>query len=377
MRNPARACSLTIALLALLALAAGAAAQEPCPVLECFDYVFPDPNQPVGEPDPAVWALGGNLSPTAVEGEGLRIADPGDGGQLLYFHPSAALADPTNVAKLRATVKMFVNASAWSNNTTGLRLILDDSHRRLVVALGRDATTGAPQVVVLASTNPVTPIPELAIPFAWDTAFFHTYELARLANGDYLVTVTNGDPSSADPSVRLTIPAASLPQSRVGPVFLWGMDAFGGGVSTWQEVHASVESGVLPFASLAAAAQIALGPGGNDDWFAVEALFSLGEGSDGIDPLTEDVTLGVGPAGWVIPAGSFTRTRFGTYVFQGAIEGTRLAVVLQPLRGGRYFFAAVGDHAALDGTANPVPIALGVGNDGATTEVTAWLAPGP
>jgi len=132
-------------------------------------------------------------------------------------------------------------------------------------------------------------------------------------------------------------------------------------------------AGVLPFASLAAAAQIELGPGAGDNRFALEALFRLGPGSDGIDPLTEDVTLEVGTGTWVIPAGSFSRNRFGTFVFQGTIGTTRLSAVLQPLRGGRYAFAVAADHAALDGTANPVPITLIIGDDGATTDVTAWF----
>ena len=170
--------------------------------------------------------------------------------------------------------------------------------KRLVLGLGRDPSTHARQVVVLGASS-VAPIP-----FPWESAFHHVYEINRLANGNFTITVTNGDPSSGDPPVTRIVPAAAVPAST-GAMFAWGMGTTGGGSSLWLEVRARVERGVLPFSQMTAGAQIALGSSADDDRFAVEALFRLGTGSDGISPLTEDVTLEVGTGSWVIPAGSF------------------------------------------------------------------------
>ncbi len=129
--------------------------------------------------------------------------------------------------------------------TTGFRLILDDSQKRLVLGLGRDPLTHARRVVVIGATG-VAPIP-----FAWDNFSSHAYdvyEVGRLASGAFTGTVTNGDPNSSDPPVTVTVPAAALPPSAGPAMFAWGMGAAGGGVSLWQEVHARVEPGVLPVA---------------------------------------------------------------------------------------------------------------------------------
>lgn len=40
-----------------------------------------------------------------------------------------------------------------------------------------------------------------------------------------------------------------------------------------------------------------------------------------------------------------------------------------------WVFGVAAEDAALDGTTNPVPITLIIGNDGATTEVIAWFFP--
>jgi hypothetical protein len=60
----------------------------------------------------------------------------------------------------------------------------------------------------------------------------------------------------------------------------------------------------VPFATFRARADLVLGHRANDDRFDVEALVTLGPG-DGIDPLSEDVTLELGPGAWTIPAGGF------------------------------------------------------------------------
>ena len=99
--------------------------------------------------------------------------------------------------------------------------------------------------------------------------------------------------------------------------------------------------------------------------------------SNGIDPLTEPVTLEVGTEEWTIPPGSFHRTRFGGFVFKGPVGAAQLAVTIQPFRGGTIGFAVVGRGAELTGRENPVDVRLIIGDDGGTTAVFAkFLSPG-
>jgi len=132
----------------------------------------------------------------------------------------------------------------------------------------------------------------------------------------------------------------------------------------------------VPFAKFRAHAQIALGPGSDDDRFAVEGRLSLGAGTNGIDPLTEPVTLPLGTAEWTIPPGSFHPTGLGGFKFKGPVGATNLAVTIHPFRRGTIGFVAVGTGAELTGTENPVDVRLIVGDDaGATTVVVKILSP--
>lgn len=338
-------------------------------VVHSVEYVFPDPNTADVGPNPVFWASSGGLSGTPTP-LGWQIADPDNSASLIYFHSSAELGNPSNTAALRGVVRtppINDSSTSWSNDTIGFRLIVDDSVKRLVLGLGRDHTTLARQVVVLGAPS-VAPIP-----FPWDNSFHNIFEINRLANGNFTITATNGDPALVDAPITVIVPAAALPLSTGAAMFAWGMGADAGGVSQWLEVRGRVEQGVLPFTSFVAGAQIALGPGADDDRFAVEALFRLGAGSDGINALTEDVRLDVGAGSWVIPAGSFRRTRIGSFVFQGVIGSAHLGVVIRPLRDGRFVFGAAATGAALDGTANPVSVSLTIGDDGGTTEVIGWF----
>lgn len=355
--------ALFLAVLIGVGLPAAGAAQ----VLYTAIYDFPDPNTAIGEPDSAVWAATGNLSPISLAS--LVIVDPGNSASLLYSHSATEIGDPGNRATFRVIVAVppISDASAaWSNDAIGVRIILDDGHKRAVLGFGRDPVTKARQIVVLGATG-VAPIP-----FVWDNSFSKVVEITRLANGNFSISISSLSPG-ADPPIVRAIQAAQLPPSAGAAMVAWGSGTDGGGDSGWTEAHLIVERGIVPFTSFVAGAQIALGPSADDDRFAVEALFQPGTGSDGINPLTEDVTLEVGTGSWVIPAGSFTRTRLGTFVFNGIIGSARVGVLIRPLRDGRFFFGAAADNAALDGTANPVPISLTIGDDGGTTEVIAWF----
>lgn len=134
----------------------------------------------------------------------------------------------------------------------------------------------------------------------------------------------------------------------------------------------TVESGTVSFASFHTLAQIDLRPGANDDVFAVEGVFTLGAGSNGINPRSEPVTLVVGNASWTITSG-FQRGHFGGFLFNGMVGATRLAVAIYPLQGGRFILIAAGSGAELTGVSNPLSVSLVIGNDGGSDSVFAKI----
>jgi hypothetical protein len=94
-----------------------------------------------------------------------------------------------------------------------------------------------------------------------------------------------------------------------------------------------------------------------------------GTASDGIHPDAEPVKLQVGPFIATIPAGSFRRRENRSYTFAGVIDGVRLEAKIEPRGGFRYAFHAEAKGANLKGTANPVRVSLGIGNDAGLTKV--------
>ena len=71
-------------------------------------------------------------------------------------------------------------------------------------------------------------------------------------------------------------------------------------------------------------------------------LFTLGANSDGIDPLTENLTLQIGTFSVTIPADSFNHFPEGSD-FVGVINGVSLRVVIWPIDDNSFQFAAVGE----------------------------------
>ena len=129
----------------------------------------------------------------------------------------------------------------------------------------------------------------------------------------------------------------------------------------------------VSFAAFPVGADIALAPSGR---FAVNGNFTLGAGSNGINPLTEDVVLQVGNFFRTIPAGSFisdpARPNAGAgFTFQGEIDRFVLDVRITQLGGGTFQLQAEGEGASLTGTANPVTVSLTIGDDGGRSAVKA------
>src|SRR5439155_21016656 len=118
-----------------------------------------------------------------------------------------------------------------------------------------------------------------------------------------------------------------------------------------------VEPAVVPFASLTARVRVEA----EEREFEVKGKFTPGAGSDGIRPLTEEVTLQVGAFAATIPAGSFRRDGRDKFKFKGIVAGARLEVKIE--REGKGFeFKAEGKGAQV-GRANPVTLRFAVGND--------------
>ncbi len=144
------------------------------------------------------------------------------------------------------------------------------------------------------------------------------------------------------------------------------------GTVTSLSPFAILEAANQAFATFKPEVEIKLPRGANNDSFEVEAFFTLGAGA-GIAPLTEDLTLKVGPYSTTIPAGSFKEKKRG-FKFKGVIDGVRVAARIQPRARGGFKFEAEGRCADLTGTVNPVTVELTIGEDVGSATVKADIS---
>lgn len=163
---------------------------------------------------------------------------------------------------------------------------------------------------------------------------------------------------------EFTLPSTLTSTGIVGTVDVSGTTATFSGVTDFS-VYVAYQEATVPFATFEAKVEI------EGDEFEVKATFTLGAGSGGIDPLTEEVSFQVGTFSTSIPAGAFKQDKKGRFKVEGVIDGVALEVVIQPLRGGSFEFKAEGEGADLTGTANPVAVALTIGDDSGSTTTTA------
>jgi hypothetical protein len=122
------------------------------------------------------------------------------------------------------------------------------------------------------------------------------------------------------------------------------------------------------FSAFTAKAEIS---GTHPTGFDIKGSFTLGSGSNGINPLTEVVTLNVGSYSVAIPSGLFKLTRKGKYVYQGTIAGVELELQIAPTSANSYTFKAEGSGANLTVVTNPITVGLTIWDDAGTTPVTA------
>jgi hypothetical protein len=104
--------------------------------------------------------------------------------------------------------------------------------------------------------------------------------------------------------------------------------------------------------------------------FQLNGSFTLGQNSNGINPVTETVTLQIGTFSVTIPPCSFQNPH-GTFAFQGTINGVSLQVQIVPLANDNFTFKAQGSGVDLTGLTNPVTVVLAIGINSGTTTATA------
>ncbi|MGZ4956838.1 MAG: hypothetical protein ACXV8Q_17180 [Methylobacter sp.] len=93
----------------------------------------------------------------------------------------------------------------------------------------------------------------------------------------------------------------------------------------------------------------------------------LGQGNNGIDPLTEPVTLSIGNATVKIPSGSFHKIHNLPYSFVGEIDNIWVEVLINPL-GGNQFGVQVAEYGTqISRIVKPIEIKLTIGDDTGTT----------
>jgi 6-phosphogluconolactonase (cycloisomerase 2 family) len=122
---------------------------------------------------------------------------------------------------------------------------------------------------------------------------------------------------------------------------------------------------LVPFASSFAELEI------EKHRFDLKESFTLGANSNGINPLTENVTLQIGSFSVTIPAGAFKQIPHGRFAFEGVINGVSMQLQIVPLGNNIFTFKAEGTRVEFSGLTNPVTVALTIGINTGSTTVTA------
>ena len=99
----------------------------------------------------------------------------------------------------------------------------------------------------------------------------------------------------------------------------------------------------------------------DDDETEIEGSFELGEGTDGIKPHEEVVTITIGTLELTIPAGEFDKDG-GEFEFEGTVDGVELEVEIERKSGKKYEYE-VEIEADLGGSSGPVEVSLLIGDD--------------
>ena len=177
-------------------------------------------------------------------------------------------------------------------------------------------------------------------------------ELRSVLNGQLLViTIAQGsiakilETSSGGVLTNVTVQASGVP----GGVLVNGMPV---------PVGATTTIGALSVKSSLS--------GGKAKSLNLTGTFTPGSSSDGLNPLSEQVTVTVGNYTWVMPAGSFNRASDGALTFQGTIGGVQLGVQLKRAANGTWSLKL--NASPVPGLTVPTTVGLNVGNDVGVTK---------
>ena len=117
------------------------------------------------------------------------------------------------------------------------------------------------------------------------------------------------------------------------------------------------------FAEFTPRAEFTLGPKANDDSYWVRGWLKLADTSNGINPLTEAVTIKVGPFSHTLPAGSFVQ-HGSAFTFKGPVGPSTLDVRITPSSyPGGYSFKSCLKNGSLGATTMEPEVQLTIGDD--------------
>jgi hypothetical protein len=132
----------------------------------------------------------------------------------------------------------------------------------------------------------------------------------------------------------------------------------------------------VPFTTFNAKLALAFAGVGKTGSFELQSSFTLSStNSNGINPLTDPVTLQVGTFTTTIPPGSFKTNGKGLFAFKGVIGGVGLEALIASTGTLRYVFEVTAQGPNLSGTKNPVYVTLAVGDDSGVPSVNAAISP--
>ena len=122
--------------------------------------------------------------------------------------------------------------------------------------------------------------------------------------------------------------------------------------------------------SISARVEIEIGPESNDDKIEAKGIFALGQGSNGINPVNEQVVLSFFDVFFEIPAGSFKwfkhpkKPTKSEFKFEGIICGAPMEMKIKPSGNDNYEFKVEIKALELCGIiTDPVKVKLVVGDD--------------
>jgi hypothetical protein len=122
---------------------------------------------------------------------------------------------------------------------------------------------------------------------------------------------------------------------------------------------------LVPFAASSATLTTTVGP---PLTFDLNDSFTLGANSNGIDPVTEKITLKIGTHSVMIPAGDFTQMPDGSFAFDGTIKGVSYDITIVPLGNNQFTLTANGTGVDLSSLGKRVTTVLTIGIDSGTVK---------